>query len=101
MTNGGGVGWSSELTPEDTPAACPGTTLESKTLVRFGRALRKARINAGLTQKQLADITGQARSYISEIEGGTLNISFVSAAKLASAVGLELHDMLKPPPKRR
>lgn len=36
----------------------------------FGDALRHYRTGAGLTQSELADLTGLQRSYLSELESG-------------------------------
>ena len=36
----------------------------------LGDAIRHYRISAGLTQEQLAELTGIQRSYLSELEGG-------------------------------
>lgn len=62
---------------------------------RFGSALREKRLRLGLTQSDLAQLTGLNRSYISEIESGRESISLDRADKLAKAVGSSLSDLLK------
>lgn len=62
---------------------------------RFGVALREKRLSVGMTQSDLAKLTGLNRSYISEIEGGRESISLDRAEKLAKAVGSSLANLLK------
>ena len=66
-----------------------------KVTMRFGMALREKRRALGLTQADLARITGMSRSYISEVEGGHENISLERAEKLASAVQCSLAELIK------
>jgi ribosome-binding protein aMBF1 (putative translation factor) len=63
--------------------------------IRFGAALRDKRRALGLTQSDLAELTGMSRSYISEIEGGHENISIERAEKLAKAVESSLAELIK------
>jgi transcriptional regulator with XRE-family HTH domain len=62
--------------------------------VKFGSALRKRRISLGLTQEDLAKITGLNRSYISDVELGKVGISLERADKLANAVNCILRDLI-------
>lgn len=56
------------------------------------RALRSAK---DWSQEDLADHTGLHRTYISGIERGTRNPTLSLLAKLAKALGVKLHDLLK------
>lgn len=61
------------------------------TLAELGEAFREARMAAGLTQQQVAQISGLTRSRISMFETGTLpEIGAVKVLGLFNAVGLEL-----------
>lgn len=51
------------------------------------RARRRAR---GITQKQLAEITGTAQSTISDIETGVVSVSLDVYLRLMEALGAEL-----------
>lgn len=62
---------------------------------RFGVALKEKRQSLGLTQADLAEITGMSRSYISEVECGRENISLERAEKLARAVNSNLTELIK------
>ena len=61
---------------------------------KFGSALREKRIEFGLTQEDLARITGLNRSYISDVELGKVGISLERADKLAKAVNCKLRDLI-------
>lgn len=47
--------------------------------------LRKARIEAGLSQKQAAEILGKTQSYVSKIESGQRKIDVIQLKKFALA----------------
>ena len=60
----------------------------------FGRNLRKARTDAGLTQRELAQRVGLARTSITNIESGTQHVSLHHLFLLASAVGTQPEQLL-------
>jgi transcriptional regulator with XRE-family HTH domain len=60
--------------------------------VLFGRRLRQLRLNAGLSQEELADKAGLDRSYVGGVERGERNISLENICKIAAA--------LESPPER-
>ena len=70
-----------------------GNTRQSIT-IRFGIALRTKRKQMGMTQAELAQATGIARTYISEVECGRESISLERAEKLAQAVGGKLSELI-------
>lgn len=49
----------------------------------FLRKLRTARIQAGLTQKQVADLLHKPQSYVSKSESGERRIDVIELAELA------------------
>lgn len=59
--------------------------LETETQVM--RTLIDARLEAGMTQKQLSEKTGINQSNISKIERGTGNPSIATLERIASALG--------------
>jgi transcriptional regulator with XRE-family HTH domain len=63
-------------------------------LTGFGKALRQARVQAGLTQEALAEVSGLDRTYVSGAERGIRNPSLVTLARLSQAMGLRLSDLL-------
>lgn len=60
-------------------------------LAELGETFRHARMDANLTQQQVADLSGVTRSRVSMFETGTLpEIGAVKLLGLFDAVGLEL-----------
>lgn len=55
----------------------------------FGRALREAREQAQLTQRQVAERVGLTRTSVTNIERGNQHIALHQLFLLASAVGVE------------
>jgi transcriptional regulator with XRE-family HTH domain len=61
---------------------------------RFGENMRTARIEAELSQAQLADRAGVRPQYISLIETGTANVKLETVATMARAVGQDPNRLL-------
>lgn len=60
---------------------------------RFGDAVRKARMAAGLTQEELADRSGLDRSYIGGVERGKRNPTLAVIEKIADGLGLSVAEL--------
>jgi transcriptional regulator with XRE-family HTH domain len=77
----------------------------------FGLNVRKARLDAGLSQEELAARMGVEQFYVSGLEAGRRNVTLVTLWKVAIALGLEAGILLirgahkaelpKPKPKKR
>lgn len=63
----------------------------------IGDRIRKARIDSGLTQDQVATALGLSRPSISLIEAGRRPINSIELAKLARLLHVPLHWLLAPP----
>ena len=63
--------------------------------VRFGHALRACRARQRLTQEQLAERSGLSQKFIGEIERGVANPTIETVAQLASALAMEVGDLLR------
>jgi transcriptional regulator with XRE-family HTH domain len=61
----------------------------------FGQNLRAARIEAGLTQAQLAQRTGLTQQYVSWVEAGHANITLATMTALARVLGQEVRELLR------
>ena len=55
------------------------------------RQIIRARITAGLTQKELAERIGTQQSNVSRIENGNSNPSIATLKRIAEATGTKLH----------
>ena len=60
----------------------------------FGSNVRRERESKGLSQEQLANLSGLHRTYIGAVERGQRNITLVNAQKIASALGKPLTDLV-------
>lgn len=50
--------------------------------------LLKARLEAGLTQQQVADRLGQPQSYVAKIEGGERRLDVIEFIELCEQIGV-------------
>jgi transcriptional regulator with XRE-family HTH domain len=57
---------------------------------RGGELIREARLRAGLTQKQLSELTGRERSVIARWEQGAISPPIDSLIKIVHACGFDL-----------
>ena len=63
---------------------------------KLGKAVRAARKTRGWSQEDLAGQTGLDRTYISGIERGVRNPTISSIARIADALGLSIHELVRP-----
>lgn len=61
-----------------------------------GRNVRWVRQEKGLTQEQLAEVSGFSQQYISGLEQGRRNPTVVTVYELATALGVNYLDLLQP-----
>ncbi len=64
-------------------------------LKRFGEKVRELRVKKGLSQEQLAELSGLHRTYISSLELGKRNVSLINIHALAKALGVSPDRLLK------
>ena len=57
---------------------------------RFGRKVRKLRVQRGWTQVDMAERLGLDRSYLADVERGKRNISLLNLDVIAKGFGLSL-----------
>jgi transcriptional regulator with XRE-family HTH domain len=63
--------------------------------------VRRARIEAGLSQEQLAHEAGVDRTYVSQVERRKRNVTITVLARLAAALGTSPDRLLIPQPAPR
>lgn len=60
---------------------------------KLGKKVKQLRTAAKLSQEQLGEVTGLDRTYISGIERGVRNPSFINLEKLAKAFGVSISEL--------
>jgi transcriptional regulator with XRE-family HTH domain len=60
---------------------------------RFGYAVKVRREALGLTQEDLAEKAGIHRTYLSDVERGTRNLSLVNIERLAEGLSIRLSEL--------
>jgi len=58
--------------------------------VRLAALLRQVRLDANLTQLQLAEKVGQTQSYVSKYENGEQRLDLIELETVCKAVGIPL-----------
>jgi len=66
-----------------------------------GRNVKRIRQREGLTQEQLAEVSGFSQQYISGLEQGRRNPTVVTLYELAIALGVGHLELLTPSPDRK
>lgn len=69
--------------------------LQNLSQARLGNAIRRNRLNAGLTQVQLAKIIARSGKYLSEVETGKARITRRDLERLADAMGITVDKMVQ------
>lgn len=65
-------------------------TKETDILQKFGNRIRELRKNKGLSQEQLAELTGFHRTYIGMVERGERNPALINIEIFAKAFNINL-----------
>jgi len=60
---------------------------------RFGYAVKLRREELNLTQEDLAEKAGIHRTYLSDVERGTRNLSLVNIERLAAALRMKMSEL--------
>lgn len=62
----------------------------------FGNRVREFRLRRNLSQEALAELCELNRTYVGSVERGERNISLINIHRLASALAIEPHELLRP-----
>lgn len=62
---------------------------------KFGEKIRSIRKKRGLSQEELSFRASLHRTYISDIERGSRNVSLENIEKIAKALGISTKDLLE------
>lgn len=64
-------------------------------LVRYGKVVRRLRLEKNISQEELAEPCGLHRTYISDIELGKRNVSLENIERIAASLAISLSAMFK------
>jgi len=67
---------------------------EARILRRLGSRLRSLRLEAGISQEELAARAKMHRTYVSGIERGTRNVAAMNLVRLARALSVDPGELL-------
>ncbi len=62
---------------------------------RFGFSVKDRREALGLTQEEFAERAGIHRTYLSDIERGTRNVSLINIERVALALSLKISELFQ------
>ena len=94
-----GIIWTDDLDIEAETIYEDGETIETKPINiqnASSQAVLSARVKAGLSQKELSELTGIDQSDISKIERGVANPSVATLERIAAALGGRLKIAIEP-----
>lgn len=66
----------------------------SERLGRLGAAIEKSRRQAGLSQEDLADLSGLHATHVSGLERGARNPTYETLGQIADALGIGLGELV-------
>ncbi len=64
-------------------------------LIAFGDTVRHARLKQGISQEELALLTGLDRSYMGGVERGESNVTLLKMQAIAQALGFSLAELMR------
>jgi transcriptional regulator with XRE-family HTH domain len=70
---------------------------EAPARITFATNVRRARMQLGISQEKLAELSGLHRTFVSSVERGERNISVDNMERVASALRIKLATLLTPP----
>ena len=73
-----------------TPSRKTALALAKSLREQFGREIREARLQAGMSQTDLGKLINKAQTYVSELEHGHINLTIDTMLLMAHAVGLKV-----------
>lgn len=69
--------------------------MQDDILIRYGQAVRKIRLEQGISQEELADRCGLHRTYISDIELGKRNLSLENIERISLSLNKKISDFFE------
>ena len=72
----------------------PDVAQPEEVLAAVGRAVRKVRLERGMSQEGLAEAAGIHPRYVSDVERGRRNVGMVNVERLARALAVDLPTLM-------
>lgn len=69
-------------------------TIEARR-AQLGKTIRRLRADAGITQRELALMTGMSQTYVWMIEDGSANATISLLCRVADALGVSVADLIE------
>ena len=69
--------------------------MQDNIVIRYGRAVRKVRLEQGISQEELAERCGLHRTYISDVELGKRNLSLENIERIAISLNKTLAEFFR------
>jgi len=66
-----------------------------KPLIDLGSRIRHIRLSGGLTLEDLSERAGLSAKYVSEVERGEKNPTYLVLIQIADAIGINTRDLVK------
>ena len=60
----------------------------------LGSAIRQSRLDAGLTQEEVAFAAGISTTYLSDVERGKRNVSVINLVRIAEALSITTAELI-------
>ena len=64
-------------------------------LLEFGKAVRSIRLDKGISQEKLAELSGIDRSYMGGVERGEHNIALINIKKISDSLEVSISSIMK------
>lgn len=68
---------------------------KEQTSQKLGAAIKRCRIERGMSRKDLQEATGRSYPYLSEIEAGKKAPSTEVLGEISAALGMEMHELIE------
>lgn len=73
---------------------------DEKLLLGFGQNVRTIRENIGISQEELAHLSGLHRTYVGSVERGERNISLINIYAISNALKINAWELLRAAEKK-
>ena len=69
--------------------------MQTNIMFRFGQAVRRIRLEQGISQEELAERCGLHRTYVSDVELGKRNVSIENIERIAISLQKSLVELFQ------